>query len=323
VPVSSAFAKTLAFLLDNDQPLPPRALYQFSNLAGDDLAALEVAWPRITVERRANLLEDLDELFEANFEVDFEQVFLLGMRDESAPVRAAAIKGLWESRAPGLLSRLIDLVQHDPAEEVRAAAASALGRYVYAGEVDELPARDARRVEAVLLEIIRGQQPLEVRRRALEAMAYSSLPEVSALIGEAYAAPQEPLRVSAVFAMGRSADEERWAQTVLAELENVSPAIRFEAVRAAGELELTDAVPALARAAQDGDLQVREAAIWSLGQVGGEAARKALRRCLRDAPSDERDYIRDALENLDFSDEIHALPMLDFEDPDALDDELG
>jgi HEAT repeat protein len=320
VPVTPSFAKTLALLLDNNQPFPPRALYQFSDLAAEDLAALAAAWPQIDATRRCNLLEDLDDLNEANFEVAFDDVFLLGLADESAPVRVAALRSLWESEAPGLMARLIDFLQHDPSEDVRAAAALALGRYVYLGEVDEIPAAQARRVEAALLAVIQSQEPLEVRRRALEAMAYSSQPQVAPLIAEAYAASNERLRVSAVFAMGRSADE-RWTEPVLAELESVSPELRFEAVRAAGELELEDAVPALTRMTQDGDLQVREAAIWSLGQVGGEAARKALKRSLREAAPDERDFIRDALDNLDFTDEIHALPMFGFEDPDEPADE--
>jgi HEAT repeat protein len=323
VPVSPALAKTLALLLDSDQPLPPRTLYLFSSLAADDLAALRAAWPRVDATRRCNLVEDLDEIAEANIEVDFESVFLLGLGDPSAPVRAAAIKSLWESEAPGLMARFIGFMEHDPAEEVRAAAAMALGRYVYLGELEEMPAPEARRVEAALLAVIGSQETLEVRRRALEAIAYSSQPVVGSLIDAAYASPDERMRVSAVFAMGRSADQERWTQPVLADLESVSPEIRFEAVRAAGELELEDAVPALTRMTQDGDLQVREAAIWSLGQVGGQAARKALRRSLREAPSDERDFIRDALDNLEFSDEIHALPMFDFEDPDAAGDEPG
>lgn len=323
MPVTPAFAKTLALLLDADQPFPPRALYQFSSLAADDLAALKSTWPQVDATRRCNLVEDLDELNEANFEVDFEAVFLLGLGDESAPVRAAAIRSLWESESPGLMSRFMDLMEHDPAEEVRAAAAAALGRYVYLGEMEKIPVSKGRRVQAALLAVVQSQQALEVRRRALEALAYSSQPSIAPLIAEAYASPHERLRVSAVFAMGRSADDERWAQAVVAELDSVSPEIRFEAVRAAGELELEDAVPALTRMTQDGDLQVREAAIWSLGQVGGDAARKALRRCLRDAVPDERDFIREALDNLDFTDEIHAMPLFDFEDHDALDDELG
>jgi HEAT repeat protein len=118
--------------------------------------------------------------------------------------------------------------------------------------------------------------------------------------------------------MGRSADE-RWAPQVCAELESISPELRFEAARAVGELEVEDAVPALIKMGADSDRLVREAAIWSLSQVGGEAARKALKRFLRQADPDEKDFVQDALDNLDFTDEVHSFALLNIGSEDELD----
>ncbi len=322
MPVTPEFAKTLELLRDASHPFPPKALYQFSDLPAEHLAALKAAWPEVDEVRRQHLLEDLDELTEANTETNFDEVFRLGLADAAPPVRVAALQGLWEAEAPSLMARFLDMLAHDPAPAVRAAAASALGRFVFLGEVEDLSPAQARRVEDTLLAVYHGADELEVRRRALEALAFSSRQEVEPLIRAAYAAPDEKLRLSAVFAMGRSAHEQ-WEPRVLAELESVSPAMRFEASRAAGELELEAAVPALARMGEDGDRQVREAALWSLSQVGGEAARKALQRLLRRAEDDEKDFIRDALENLDFTDEMHAFTLFDIGLPDgaALEDD--
>ena len=320
MPVTPEFANALELLRDASRPFPPKALYHFSSLSEDSLAALEAVWPEVDPERRRNILEDLDELSEANFEVSFEAVFRMGLEDEAGPARAAAIHGLWETEEPDLIPRFMDFMQHDPTPEVRAAAASALGRFVYLGEIEEIPAPQARRIEEALLAVIHGPDDLEVRRRALEAIAYAGRPEVEALIGEAYASPDEKLRVSAVFAMGRSADE-HWAPQVCTELESVSPELRFEAARAAGELELEDAVPALSKMGDDGDRLVREAAIWSLSQVGGEEARRALKRILRHAEPDEKDFILDALDNLDFTNEVHSFALLNIGSDDEFDDD--
>jgi regulator of sigma E protease len=295
------------------------ALYLFSDLGRDDLAALEAAWPEAPVERRRSIMHDLGEIAEANFEVLFDPVFRLGLEDEDAEVRATAVANLWESEAPELIAPLLDLMLHDPALAVRTAAASALGRFVYLGEVEELPAAQARRVEDALLGVIGGDDDLEVRRRALEAVSFSGRPEVGDLIEQAYASPDRPYRVSAVFAMGRSADP-RWSERVLAELDSADPELRYEAARAAGELELQDAVPALQRLLEEGEVQVREAAIWSLGQVGGDQARESLLDLLQDAEDDERDFIEDALENLTFHDDLLEFPLIDLDDDD-LDDE--
>jgi len=313
------FSQLLDRLRDLSQPFPPAELYHFSDLDKKELAALEALWPEVPLERRRGFIHDLGEISEANFEVMFEAVFRLGLEDEDGEVRAASIRNLWEVEEPDLIAPLIELMQHDPDPNVRAAAASALGRFVYLGELEEIPGAQARRVEDMLLASLRGQDELEVRRRALEAVGFSARPEVAQLIAEAYASSEPKLRVSAIFAMGRSADT-RWAPQVCAELENGTPEMRFEAARAAGELELTQAAPALEQLAEDGDSQVREAAIWSLGQVGGDHAQRVLTRLLRDADEDEQDFIQEALDNLAFNDDLHSFSLLTFDEDDNPDD---
>jgi len=55
----------------------------------------------------------------------------------------------------------------------------------------------------------------------------------------------------------------------------------------------------------DPDIQIREAAVWSLGQIGGNEARQALEAVLsRTRDGDERDFIEEALENAAFHDDI-------------------
>lgn len=321
---SPDFARVLEQLRDDAHTFPARALYQFSDLNKADLAALETAWPQASPERRRSVIEDLSEIAEANFEVRFDLVFRLALEDEDAEVRATAVTGLWEEEEPDLIAPFLGLLQHDPAAKVRAAAASALGRFVYLGEVEEIPEKQLRRIEEALLATSNSQDELEVRRRALEALSFSGRPEVPPLIEQAYQSPEQKLRVSAVFAMGRSADPS-WGEYVIAEIENDDPEIRFEAVRAAGELELRDAVAALTRRLDDEDTQIHEAAIWSLGQVGGPDARETLLNLLDETEDDEeREYIEEALENLAFQDDMLNLPLLDLDEDDLRDlDEPG
>jgi HEAT repeat protein len=80
-------------------------------------------------------------------------------------------------------------------------------------------------------------------------------------------------------------------------------------------------VPALKKFVDEGDAQVREAAIWSLGQIGGEEARETLLNLLEEAEDDERDFIEDALENLHFHDDLLEFSLLDAEEDDTLDDD--
>jgi HEAT repeat protein len=318
---NEGFNAVLARLRDTSQPVPMASLYHLSDLAGADLAAFEAFWPELSTERRAAIVQNLQEISEANLEVSFDAVFRLAMEDESPEARAVAIRALWESEDPTLMAPLIDYMLHDPDPLVRAAAASGLGRYVYLGELEELPEAQVRRVEDNLLAVISGDDELEVRRRALEALAYSDRPQVAELIRSAYTSNETKLRVSAVFAMGRTADAE-WESQVLEEMKSSEPEMRFEAVRAAGELELTEAAQELADLTDDEDQQVREAAIWSLGQVGGEVARETLTQLLEQADDEDmQDFIEEAMENLQFTDEVAQFSLLEF-GPEGDDDEL-
>src|SRR5437763_490945 len=83
-----------------------------------------------------------------------------------------------------------------------------------------------------------------------------------------------------VFAVGRNIDP-RWEQIVLKELESDLAPMRYEAARAAGEMAFEDALPLLVKLVDDHDLQVRLAAVWALGQIGGKPAAEALARALK------------------------------------------
>lgn len=288
--------EVIAVLRDDSRPLAAAAMYRLSALPQDDRDALLEAWPGLPVERRRALLARLTEISEADFEVDFTAVAEIALADADEDVRQQAITCLWEVKAPWLMHRLMTLLDDDPSAAVRAEAASALGRYVLLGELGKLPQQQTGPVEDRLLQLCQtAHEPLDVRRRALESVGYSSRTEVPPLIEDAYYDEAHRMRVSAVFAMGRSADE-RWASYVLHELESEDPELRYEAAQAAGELGLSDAVPLLADLLESGDIEVKSVAIWSLGEIGGPEARRTLTEAAHSTDDDDLlEAIDDAL----------------------------
>ncbi|MCB0189474.1 MAG: HEAT repeat domain-containing protein, partial [Caldilineaceae bacterium] len=74
----------------------------------------------------------------------------------------------------------------------------------------------------------------------------------------------------------RSADT-RWRGLARAELQNPSMAMRMEAARACGELEVQKAERELIELLADDEQMVRLAAIFALGRIGGQRAKEALR----------------------------------------------
>lgn len=287
-------------LADDDQALSIAQLYALSGLEKAELDRVRRTWPTISDDRRRVITRHLVDISEANFEVDFRSIFRIGLTDSEPGVRAAAIDGLWEEDDVRLIPTLIDLLHNDASEIVRAAAAISLGHFVLAGELEEIPAASMNQIVESLDEVIHDDsETLDVRRRAVEAIGYSSVDGVSEIIAEAYADPEELMRISAVYAMGRSADL-KWADQVLDETESPDPEMRFEAARACGELQNPAAVPSMARLLDDPDDQVREAAVWSLGQIGGAESRRLLTDILDDEGSGLHELAEAALDELEF-----------------------
>lgn len=110
------------------------------------------------------------------------------------------------------------------------------------------------------------------------------------------------------------------------------PEIQFEAIRTAGELELSSSRDKLLNLLEAGidDEDIRLATIWSLSQIGGDDIKEKLVELLEDATDDEEvEWIEKALENLDLSTsgsmgnfpyERETEEDLDSEDDEYLDD---
>lgn len=309
------FALGLKELLDGESRFAAAHLHWFSDLDSNQSRRFREAFDRLPVEGRRRLVEQMVEAAEDNFELDFQAVGHVALDDADGEVRRLGIESLWESKEAGLAERLLRMLGEDPYEPVRAEAATALGTFVMLHDFEELKPELGQRIEAALLQVARGSQNIEIRRRAVESLGYSSRPEIPALLREAFRSTQSELKSSALLAMGRTADAELWGPIVVGELRNPEPAIRLQAVVAAGALSLKQALADLVDLLSDSDIEIREQVIWSLGEIGGEKARRVLERAQRAASDSERQMIDDALDNLDFQSGLDDFRLLEV-DPD-------
>jgi HEAT repeat protein len=287
----------LVQLADTKSRLPVRQLHLLSDMPPAAVAAFEEAWPGIDLYRRREIMRHLAEICQSDFSVDFGPVALIGIRDEDEQVRLAALDTFWDAEAPELIAPLLGLLNHDAAVAVQASAALALGQFVMMGELGELPTAVFEDLTDDLLAVLRdSERALLVRCRALEALSAAGRNEVPELIRDAYGSGEETLRISAVAAMGRTADP-RWEPIVIAELASVNPSMRYHATRAAGMIALEAALPDLIDLLEDPDPEVVAASIWALGEIGGDEARWALESLLDD--DEIGDLVQDALEAMD------------------------
>jgi HEAT repeat protein len=253
-----------------------------SDLTREGAKHLRTRWTELEDPTRIALVRAMVRDAEASSERNFDRALLVALDDESAETRLAAIEGLWELETPAFLEELLDRIDNEPDERVRAAEALALGRYALLGELEELDREDVRRVRAVLLRLRGEDTALAVRCRALEALGYFAGDEdVVDEIQAAYDSDVHQLRVSAVHAMGRQADT-RWVDLVHEEMASDEPELRFEAVTAAGLIGDERSIPSIIDLVADDDTEVRLAAVGALGSIGGTMAVNVLRRLSRD-----------------------------------------
>lgn len=295
-----AFSEVLRQLAEAERVHLP-LIYRLSDMSPQEFEAFVAGWPAWPERRRRVVARHMADICEDNFVVDFAPAFRFMLGDEAPAVRLAALDGLWDSSNLAVVDPIIDLMQHDPDTQVRAASAATLGHYVLMGEWGQIRERVAGRiVEALLAQFQREDDPVAVRRAVLESLGNAAHPDVPALIDRSYERGGDEMRLSAVFAMGRTADR-RWMPIIMDELGNADAEMRLEAIRAAGNLGFSDPVDRLIELLYDDDLETRLAVVAALGQIGSEAAYEALQELADDPDAEDLwDAIEEAMDEIEW-----------------------
>jgi len=297
--MSLPIEETVAELANGDKPLLHSRLVDLSNLNSEELGLFEQARAAIEPRRRRQIMYRLVELAENNFELNFDGIFTSCLKDDDVEVRCRAIEGLWESEDASLINPLINLLGQDSSEKVQATAATALGRFTLLAELRKLRTCYTAKLQEALLAVFGDKsRSVEIRRRALEAVAPLNIPQVQNAIMEAYRTHNSKLRVSSIYAMGKHCNH-FWLPMLLKELANANTEIRYEAAGACGELGEEEAVPYLIELIKDPDADVQMAAIQALGKIGGTDAKECLQQCLSNPSQAIRQAAEQALHEME------------------------
>jgi len=317
-----SFPSVLSALFGGDE-VPVHLVFRLSDMSKANFELFQREWLEVSEERRAALVRHMADIAEENYLVDFTPVFAHLFDDTYPTVRIAALDGLWDTTEARLVQPIIGLLQGDRDVHVRAAAARALAHYVLLAEWGQIrPGVAAPIVDALLAQYDRPNAPQEVKRAALEAVSASNHPRIPDLILNAYDDGPEDLQLSALFAMGLTADN-RWLPILDDEMQSPSADFRAEAARAAGSLGSADSIDALEGLLTDKDLEVAIAAVYALGQIGGDRVTELLTRLADDPDYEELyDAIDEALEEMDFLESDFDLLALDADDLEGDDDDL-
>lgn len=314
-----SFQNVVDSLVENHKEFPRRYLREFSDLGNTELKSILDVWPRVELSRKMSLLEDLNALADTDTLVSFDDFARALLTDPDAQIRTRAIRLLDESETLDLVPSYLDMLKNDPDIGVRTEAARALNLFVDLGELEEIPENVHRQLEDALLMSVTGEDDVRVRRAALESLGYSSRPEVATLIESSFNREDPNWQVSALVAMGRSADD-RWTDEVTRSLVSENDNIRKAAVQAAGELSLKSTRTLLLKMlGEEEDDTVLSAVIWSLSQIGGEDVRTYLENLLdKIEDEDQVAYLEEALDNLAFTEDLDRFDLFSYDPEDEL-----
>lgn len=312
------FQNILDHLLDSKKEIPHSHLQFYSDLDPKSLRLFLDIWSSVKPARKVLLLDELLANLETDNIVSYMEIGRSLLDDEDGEVRARAIRLLAESDDPNLASKLTEILLNDADLAPRMEAANLLGEFILLGELEKLPGSIQSKAEDALISIVRREDNPALRKRSIEALGYSSRLELAGLIESAFQRADPTWVASALRAMGRSHDE-RWNEDVIGMLLNDDPQIRFAAVEAAGELSIDDAGPILLQMLEEEeeDDDVVAAAIWSISQIGSDDARIYLLNLIENTEDEDMiEFLEDALENLDFMEELNKFDLLSLDEDD-------
>ena len=314
------FNSVLETLLAPKKDIPQAHLQYYSDLDPKSLRLFLDAWKNVPANRKTLLLDKLTAYLDEDTIVSYEEIGRALLDDPEAEVRARALGLLGESDDPRLVDTFLEIFQADTDLAPRLKAANLLGEFILLGELEELDEKRLRKLEEALLVVIRSDENPALRRAAVEAFGYSGREDAVAVIESAYEREDPHWVASALRAMGRSHDT-RWEDSVVSKLLDSDPRIQYAAAEAAGELSIEEAGPILLKMLEDEeeDDTVTMAAIWALSQIGGEDARAYILNMLDNTDDEETaEFLEDALENLDFNEQLNQFDMLSLDEDDDL-----
>jgi HEAT repeat protein len=313
-----SFQDALDSLLDSKKALPQGHLKLYSDLDPTSLRLFLDAWRNVPQARKLLLLDKLEAHFEEDTIVSYEEIGRVLLDDPDAEVRVRALRLLAESEDPKLVGKILDIFIADTESAPRLEALHLLGEFLLLGEYEKINEKLERKIEDALISAIRGEGNADLRRRSLEILGFSSREEIPSLIESAFERIDPAWVASALRAMGHSQDE-RWNADVVDKLLDEEPLVKAAAIEAAGTLGIQEAIPFLIQTLDDEEEEddVVAACIWSLSQIGGDEARTYLVG-LADQTEDEElsDFLEEAIENLDFIEDLNKFDLFALEDDD-------
>ena len=263
---------------------------------------------------RSAFYRAMDESSLNSYEYNFAPIANIGIDDPEGDIRAASIHvlGFEDDRETG--ERILDAAQNDPDLRARIAAIEILGQYMFESAVENRIPVNKQRLQKVLADLIENRDEM-VRRAAVVSYAVSEDERVKEIVS-GYLAGNDREELIAGLTAVRHALGEDWDESVLELIRHDDEDVCREAIRAAGALQLREALPALYEIISRFDrnppelLIVTAEAVAEIGDEGSLDVLETLGEAVVDMDEEITDAVDDCIDTLNMS--YHM--GLDFED---------
>ena len=291
------FDNVLQMVRDDPKLVFGRYARMLSDLSAEKAAKLGAVLEGLTPERRAAFYQGMKETHHESFEYDFSPIAKIGLEDADGEIRADAIEilGLEDSRETG--ARILDAARSDPSEKAQITAIDVLGQYMLEDDLGGTIPVDRKKLREALEKLIENKSAA-VRRAAVVAYAVSETKRVNEIIRGYLAGNDRDELIAALRAISISMNED-FSGSVLELLEHDDEEIVIEAIRAAGALQIKEALPALYEMISRFDRITPDlllAAVGAVAEIGDESGMDVL-ETLGEAAVDMDDEITEAVDD--------------------------
>ena len=291
------FEKILLMVRDDPETVFEKHARMLSDLSRERTAQLRAVLSGITAEKKASFYRKMADTGAEYYEYDFSPIAEIGLDDENGEVRTASIRVLAfdDSKTNGV--KILEAAQNDPYEPARLAAIEILGQYMLENELDEPIPVSPKKLNEVLADLIESKNPL-IRREAVVAYAVAETKRVREIISGFLAGNDKDELIAALRAI-RISMGEGWERDILELINHEDENISTGAIRAAGALQLREALPVLYEIISRFDRispDLLTAAVNAVSEIGDEGSADVL-ELLGEAAVDMDEEITEAIDD--------------------------
>lgn len=237
------FDNVLQMVREAPESVFARYARMLSDLNAEKAAKLRSVLEEMPAMRRIAFFNAMEDLAMEFFEYDFAPIAVIGLEAPEGEIRAISIStlSLDDSREVG--AKILNAAENDPDEQAQVAAVNVLGQYMFDEMIEEPIPVSSKKLHSVLEKLIEHKNPA-IRRAAVIAYAISETDRINEIIAGYLAGNDREELVTALRAIRISLNEDR-DKSVLELIRHEDEEVVTEAVRAAGALQLREALPAL------------------------------------------------------------------------------